>query len=270
MSASVGAATGEGGGGGGAGGAAGVPRVFTKSHGKLEKIDRLLYAATNPANPMVVNTIFVCEEGIENKDMIRLIEWLIGYAPRLRCVVQDGEWKEFADFDPANHYHEEMVEEGSTVLGTLSKIISDPLPPELPLFHWHLIRADYAKDDSLPDLASKKDFVLCRVHHSVADGLALVQLAEKIFDWCAEQTFGAAAIKTPARAQVGHEVHQRKKRKRKKKSVFSTVGNALYMVGSIPWSMGKIATLGYDKPNMFKIKVGPVSKGETPFGSMHI
>ena len=106
-------------------------------------------------------------------------------------------------------------------------------------------------------LASKKDFVLCRVHHSVADGLALVQLAEKIFDWCAEQVFGAAAEKSAALPEVGHEVHERKKKKRRKKaSVLSTVGNALYMVGSIPWSMGKIATLAYDKPNMFKIKVG--------------
>ena len=243
----------------GAASAGGSGNGNSKSHGKLEKIDRLLYAATNPANPMVVNTIFVCEEGIANNDMIRLITWLVEYAPRLRCVVADGEWKEFTDFDASKHYHEEKVQQGSTILGTLSKIISDPLPKDLPLFHWHLIRSEYAKDDSLPDLASKKDFVLCRVHHSVADGLALVQLAEKIFDWCAEQEFGAAAGKTAALPEVGHEVHERKKKRRKKPSVLSTVGSALYMVGSIPWSMGKIATLGYDKPNMFKIKVGLAS-----------
>lgn len=128
----------------------------------------------SPTNPMVVNGL-VRLGGTPSLAAVRevVVGKMVEQYPRFRQRVADplGRTPAFEDephFDVDNHLHRIALPapgDEAALRETVADLIGPPLDPTKPLWHAYLIEA--------PDGTSA---LLWRIHHSIADGIALAQV----------------------------------------------------------------------------------------------
>ena len=133
-----------------------------------------------PTNPMVVNAL-VRLAGVPELERVTAVieERMVRRFPRFRQRVADplGRTPAFEDdpfFEVGNHVHRRALPEPGdrAALETLvGELITPPLDPGKPLWHAYLIEG-YGEGAAL----------LWRIHHSIADGIALAEVMLSITD----------------------------------------------------------------------------------------
>lgn len=156
-------------------------------------------------NPMVVNSL-VRLARMPAPEAVRAVveERMVAPYPRFRRRVSDplGRTPAFEDdpnFDIANHLHRIALPapgDEAALRETIGDLIGSPLDPTKPLWHAYLIEG-----------ADGAAAVLWRIHHSIADGLALAQVMLSITDG-APAPEPQAASADPAPGLLGRVLHE--------------------------------------------------------------
>lgn len=131
-------------------------------------------------NPMVVNSLVTLASTPELAAVAELVEQrLLARFPRFRQRVADrlGRSPAFEDdprFDLANHLHRRALPapgDRAALEALVGDLITSPLDPGKPLWHVYLIEG-YGEGSAL----------LWRIHHCIADGIALAEVMLSITD----------------------------------------------------------------------------------------
>lgn len=157
-------------------------------------------------NPMVVNAL-VRLAWMPSPEAVAAVveERMVGRYPRFRQRVSDplGRTPAFEDdpnFDLANHLHRMALPAPGDEVAlreTVGDLIGPPLDPTKPLWHAHLIET--AKDGAA---------ILWRIHHSLADGLALAEVMLSTTDGVGDRPQSRHAPSVPPPSRLGRVLHE--------------------------------------------------------------
>lgn len=156
-------------------------------------------------NPMVVNSLVRLAQMPAPEAVEAVVEErMIAPYPRFRQRVSDplGRTPAFEDdpsFDIGNHLHRIALPapgDEATLRETIGDLIGAPLDPTKPLWHAYLIEG-----------ADGAAAVLWRIHHSIADGLALAQVMLSMTDG-APRPKRQPAPDAPAPSLLGRVLHE--------------------------------------------------------------
>mgnify|MGYP000279825248 CR=1 FL=1 len=139
---------------------------------KISSFDYLLLQNTTAKTPMTIVGCMCCEATATIEQVRRTALTLVTVHERLRCRVVGREWIEAEDFNVLEHTQEICVRPPEALTSVLEEYVANELPEDRPLWHMTLIH----------DLNANQDVVVFRCHHSIGDGLALVQLINWLFD----------------------------------------------------------------------------------------
>jgi len=139
---------------------------------------------------MMINGVWTVSPGITLETLrARIQERLLQY-PRFRQrVVEDAAgatWVDDQRFDIAAHVQSARLprRKGQSQQAALQQFVGDlatqPLDPKRPLWHFYLVE-DFTGDDGLAGSA-----LVVRLHHCIADGIALISVTMSIVDGGAE------------------------------------------------------------------------------------
>lgn len=119
-----------------------------------------------PANPMVVNSVIWFDEPLDWERVKSVIS--------LRLVDQFPRFEDDAEFDVEQHLHRLALPapgDQAALQELVSDLITPPLDPTRPLWHAYLIEG-YGRGCA----------VLFRIHHCIADGIALARVMLSLTD----------------------------------------------------------------------------------------
>jgi len=171
----------------------------------MSKVDTAWLRLDTEANRMVIHGVLLLKPAITLDDLrARVAERLLRFRRFRQRVVESGDsawWVEDAEVDIASHVIPETLtrRRGRPLEGALQDRLADlaaePLDPSRPLWQLHLIE-HYDGSSAL----------IARVHHCIADGIALIAVLLSITDG------GDAPPKAPA-AKGGKASHVAKEAK---------------------------------------------------------
>jgi len=161
---------------------------------RLSAVDTVLLRAEDPTNPMMVTGVLIFGAPIDFERLRETIESrLLRFATFRQRVVQPRlpwstpYWEDDPDFDLGHHLQRVTLPPpgGQAALQEIvSQLASTPLDFSRPLWQLHLVE-NYSDDST----ASSQDTpiqdgcaLICRLHHSVADGVAAVHLLLSLTD----------------------------------------------------------------------------------------
>ena len=162
-----------------------------------------MWLQDTPANLMIVNSVITVDR-MDLATLRRLWQERVIEAgggeryPRFTKRVVTGPrgvcWQEHFDFDIAEHVFEapvaEEIDSKEKLQDYVGELASKPLPRELPLWQLQLI----------PELAPDVSAVITRIHHCMADGIALVPVLFSLMD---RDDPAVDAFANPQPAEVG-------------------------------------------------------------------
>ena len=175
----------------------------------------------SPTNLMVVNSVLWFEQPVQWESVREVVqERVVDRFPRFRQVaVEPGmgrspHWEDYPDFDVELHLHHIALPapgNDDALREFMSDVMSSPLDRSKPLWHMYLI-------DGYRDGAA----IVTRIHHAVADGVALARVMMLITDGqpeaaeLADHTFSDGGLHRSrarsaahlARAGAGAALHQ--------------------------------------------------------------
>ncbi len=155
-------------------------RMTSSTRHAMPAADAAWLHMDSATNPMVVNSLSLLGGIPEYDDVLELLEErLVGRFPRFRQRVVDplGRRPAFEDdpgFDIGAHLHRRALPapgDRDALEELVSDLITAPLDPNRPLWHVYLIEG--------PDGSS---VVLWRIHHCIADGIALSRVMLSVTD----------------------------------------------------------------------------------------
>jgi WS/DGAT/MGAT family acyltransferase len=137
-----------------------------------------------PTNLMVVNSVMWFDEPLDWDDVRALVHRrLLARFPRFsqRVVQARGSvwWEDVANFDPEPHLHHVTLKQPgdrATLERYVSSLLADPLPLDRPLWDLYLV------DGYHGDGGTTGSALLSRIHHCVADGIALMRVMLSLTD----------------------------------------------------------------------------------------
>lgn len=150
---------------------------------RMSKVDTAWLRMDTEANLMMIVGVWSIRPGVSLAALrTRVAERLLQY-PRFRQkVVEDAltgaQWVADRDFDIARHVVAEVPlpmrgEDNDTVLRErVAELCSQPLDPAHPLWQMQLIE----------DMGDGTSALICRIHHCIADGIALIAVMLSITD----------------------------------------------------------------------------------------
>ena len=164
----------------------------------MSKVDTAWLRLDTEANRMVIHGVLLLKPAIALEDLRRRVAERLLRFPRFRQrVVETGDsawWVEDAEVDIARHVVPETLprRRGRPLEGALqdrlAELAAEPLDPSRPLWQLHLIE-HYDGSSAL----------IARVHHCIADGIALIAVLLSITDGGAVPPEAAKAARaTPA------------------------------------------------------------------------
>jgi len=158
---------------------------------RMSKVDTAWLRMDSASNLMMIVGVWVIKPGVAYADLAqRLQERLLKYPRFVQCAVQDAtgaSWVRDPDFDMAHHLVVETLPKSRAVppqqalQNRLAELCMQPLDPNRPLWQFHLVE-HYKGGCAL----------MVRIHHCIADGIALISVTNSLVD-------GGAA--PPARAK---------------------------------------------------------------------
>ena len=167
----------------------------------LSSVDVAWYQMEDPTNLMMITGLIVFDEPVDYDRLRMTLESrLVGQFRRFRQrVVQKTtrfgrpHWEEDPNFDISSHLHRIGLPtpgDHSALQAVVSDLMSQPLDFSKPLWQFHLVEG-YGDRSAL----------LLRLHHCIADGIALIQVMLSLTDSERDAPFVPAQM--PARRRKG-------------------------------------------------------------------
>jgi diacylglycerol O-acyltransferase / wax synthase len=148
---------------------------------RMTKVDTAWLRMDSPSNLMMIVGVWTLKPGIGYQDLCqRVEERLLKYSRFRQRVVEDAAgatWVEDAQFDIERHVVREKLprhakgQEQSALQARVGELAMEPLDPKRPLWQMHLVE-DYQGGSAL----------LVRIHHCIADGIALISVTMSLVD----------------------------------------------------------------------------------------
>ena len=148
---------------------------------RMTKVDTAWLRMDSPSNLMMIVGVWTLKPGIKYADLcLRVQERLLKYNRFRQKVVEDAAgatWVEDRNFDIANHVTVEKLprhargQAQQALQKRVGELAMQPLDPKHPLWHFSLIE-DYEGGSAM----------LVRIHHCIADGIALISVTMSLVD----------------------------------------------------------------------------------------
>ncbi len=148
---------------------------------RMTKVDTAWLRMDTPSNLMMIVGVWTLRPGIKYDDLCqRIEERLLKYNRFRQRVVEDtagATWVEDADFDIGKHVLREKLprhakgHEQAALQERVGELAMQPLDTRRPLWQFHLVE-DYQGGSAL----------LVRIHHCIADGIALISVTMSLVD----------------------------------------------------------------------------------------
>lgn len=148
---------------------------------RMTKVDTAWLRMDSASNLMMIVGVWILQPGITVGPLReRMTERLLKYRRFRQCAVQDAAgatWVDDADFDIARHVVVEKLpkspkgQEQAALQQRVAELTMQPLDPAHPLWQFHLVE-HYQGGSAL----------ILRIHHCIADGIALISVAMSLVD----------------------------------------------------------------------------------------
>ena len=148
---------------------------------RMTKVDTAWLRMDSPSNLMMIVGVWTLKPGVRYEDLCqRVQERLLQYNRFRQRVEEDAAgatWVDDADFDIARHVVREKLpkrakgQEQSALQDRVGELAMQPLDHKHPLWQIHLVE-DYQGGSAL----------LVRIHHCIADGIALISVTMSLVD----------------------------------------------------------------------------------------
>jgi WS/DGAT/MGAT family acyltransferase len=149
-----------------------------KDYEPLSGVDAAWLRMDEPTNLMTITSVLVLEDAIDLSTLREIVaERFIGFTrfrQRVRSASSGEQWELDPHFDLTQHVRRAALpgDAGKAELQErVSELMSTPLDRNKPLWHLELIE-DYAGGSA----------IIARIHHCIADGIALVQVLLSLTD----------------------------------------------------------------------------------------
>ncbi len=153
---------------------------------RMSKVDTAWLRMDSGSNLMMINGVWTLAPGISWEALCERVQQRLLQYPRFRQrVVEDAAgatWVEDRQFDIAAHVLREKLPRtpGQSMQRALQDRVGElamqPLEPRRPLWQMHLIE-DFVGDDG-----RKGSALIVRIHHCIADGIALISVTMSLVD----------------------------------------------------------------------------------------
>lgn len=153
---------------------------------RMTKVDTAWLRMDSPQNLMMIVGIWVLKPGISHAALCERIESRLLKYPRFgQRVVEDtagATWVKDKNFDIQNHVVTETLKprKGQSMQSALqdrvAALTTTALDRRRPLWQFHLV-----ENYTLPD-GSKGSAMMVRIHHCIADGIALISVTTSLVD----------------------------------------------------------------------------------------
>lgn len=153
---------------------------------RMSKVDTAWLRMDSDSNLMMINGVWTLAPGITWEALCERVQQRLLQYPRFRQrVVEDAAgatWVEDRHFDIAAHVLRETLpqEPGQSMQRALQdrvgELAMEPLDPRRPLWQMHLVE-NFRGDDGQQGSA-----LIVRIHHCIADGIALISVTMSIVD----------------------------------------------------------------------------------------
>lgn len=175
---------------------------------RMSKVDTAWLRMDSGSNLMMINGVWTLAPGIAWEALCERVQQRLLQYPRFRQrVVEDAAgatWVEDRQFDIAAHVLRETLpqEPGQSMQRALQDRVGElamqPLDPRRPLWQMHLVE-NFTGDDGQQGSA-----LIVRIHHCIADGIALISVTMSIVDGGSEPPSAAArSARPPRRPRTG-------------------------------------------------------------------
>lgn len=148
---------------------------------RMTKVDTAWLRMDSESNLMMIVGVWTLRPGIKYEDLCqRVEERLLKYNRFRQRVVEDtagATWVEDTRFDIANHITREKLprhargQAQQALQKRMGELAMQPLDPKRPLWHFALVE-DYEGGSAL----------MVRIHHCIADGIALISVTMSLVD----------------------------------------------------------------------------------------
>lgn len=160
--------------------------MATATPERMSRVDTAWLRMDNPSNLMMILGVWLLEPGVSHAALCqRVEERLLKYKRFRQKVVEDAmgaSWVTDRAFDLQRHVRSERLSprKGQSPRQALearaAELATTPLDPAHPLWQLHLIE-DY------PDVEGRRgSAMIARIHHCIADGIALISVMLSITD----------------------------------------------------------------------------------------
>ncbi|EWS57070.1 MULTISPECIES: wax ester/triacylglycerol synthase family O-acyltransferase [unclassified Methylibium] len=160
--------------------------MATATPERMSRVDTAWLRMDNPSNLMMILGVWLLEPGVSHAALCqRVEERLLKYKRFRQKVVEDAmgaSWVTDRSFDLQRHVRSERLapRKGQSPRQALearaAELATTPLDPAHPLWQLHLIE-DY------PDVEGRRgSAMIARIHHCIADGIALISVMLSITD----------------------------------------------------------------------------------------
>jgi diacylglycerol O-acyltransferase / wax synthase len=149
---------------------------------RMSRVDHAWLRMDSDANLMMIIGFWLIEPRLTLRELTERIQTALLTYPRfVQKVVEDDAgamWVEDQHFDIGHHVTREALRHkpGETALDALKRRVAElatqPLDPSRPLWQFHLIE----------DLDGAQSAMVCRIHHCIGDGMALMSVTLSIAD----------------------------------------------------------------------------------------
>jgi hypothetical protein len=153
---------------------------------RMSKVDTAWLRMDSHSNLMMINGVWTLSPGITWEALCERVQQRLLQYPRFRQrVVEDAAgatWVEDKNFDIAAHVLREKLphRKGQSMQRALQDRVGElamqPLDTRRPLWQMHLIE-DFVGDDG-----AKGSALIVRIHHCIADGIALISVTMSLVD----------------------------------------------------------------------------------------
>ncbi len=147
---------------------------------RMTKVDTAWLRMDSPSNLMMIVGVWTLQPGVKHQELCRRIEErLLRYNRFRQRVEQDAAgatWVEDAEFDIERHVvheklHARRGHEQAALQERVGELATQPLDHRHPLWQFHLIE-DYQGGSAM----------IARIHHCIADGIALISVTMSLVD----------------------------------------------------------------------------------------
>ena len=168
----------------------------------LGGMDAAMLRLEMPTNLMVINGVMILGVPVAFDDLRAVIRDRLLAIPRFRQrpvpatgLLSTPCWEDDADFDIDNHLHRLVLPppaDQGALQGLVSELASIPLDRSRPLWQFYLVEG-YGPGCAL----------VCRIHHSIGDGISLIEVLLSITDTEPGILPGLRAARTAERPRMG-------------------------------------------------------------------